>query len=376
MNNHELYSYFSLLENKLDFINEMKTNFNNKLALGFNSFDFWKLNENKVSQILCFFLDPNKEHGQEDLYLKLFFKEFHIKLPITYSNDLIVKCEQLTNTNRRIDLFIHDKRNNAIISIENKIEYTTIDGINQVNDYITYIKSISDDNQYLQIYLAPKYKELSYLSFDQSLYTNKEIEQHFKKLNYEDDLIPLIHQFGLHTENERVRSFLFDFEKALKKKYMGIEDINEQSTIKSYLLENEKHLAISIKIADTLPTILSNLQEQFWLQMEEIANELKLEMNESKDAWYVFENRNYVVCVEIDANELAYGIFTTTKDHEFEKQFYKIILENLKSSNSWPIYRTRFSKPFQADFYTSIYNHSLKEEIKSFILQLKKLKIQ
>ena len=368
----KLHSYFSILDSKLDILQEMKLKYNRQLALGFNSFNFWKINENKVSEILCFFLNPKEEHGQGDLYLKLFLKEFNIKLPIISSDELIVKCEQPTNKKRRIDLFIHDKKSNAIISIENKIEYTTIDQDNQINDYITYIKSISSDNHYLQIYLAPKYKQLSERSFDQSLYTKDEIELHFKKLNYEDDLIPLIHQFGLQTENERVRSFILDFEKELKKRYMGIEDINEEHTLKSYLLENEKHLVTSIKIANTLPRILNELEDRFWQQMEEISQELKLEMNDRKDSWFVFKNRDYAVCVEIDKIELYYGIFRYSNDInvEFEKQFDQIILENRDSSTSWPLYRSRYQKPFQAEFYTSVLNGSLKQEIKSFIEQV------
>lgn len=76
---NKLNSFFSLLKTKVEFVDKVKRNYSRTLASDFNSLDFWKVGENKVSEILTFFLNPNASHGQGDVFLKLFIDKFHIK---------------------------------------------------------------------------------------------------------------------------------------------------------------------------------------------------------------------------------------------------------------------------------------------------------
>ena len=48
---------FGELETKINFVDEINNLFGKTLALDFNSLDFWRIDENKVSEILAFFLD-------------------------------------------------------------------------------------------------------------------------------------------------------------------------------------------------------------------------------------------------------------------------------------------------------------------------------
>ena len=64
---NQLESYFSIITTKVNFVNQVKKEYSKILASDFNSLDFLYFGESKVSEILCFLLNPNsaiekKEH--------------------------------------------------------------------------------------------------------------------------------------------------------------------------------------------------------------------------------------------------------------------------------------------------------------------------
>ena len=72
----DIKNFYSLADTKIKLIEQVRKYFGKETSPRFNSFDFWWIDENKVSQILAFFLDPKQNHEQGDIYLRHFMKKF------------------------------------------------------------------------------------------------------------------------------------------------------------------------------------------------------------------------------------------------------------------------------------------------------------
>jgi hypothetical protein len=95
----------------------------------FSIFQFFSINENRISDIIATFLDPKGTHGQQSLFLELFLKQVTSKIQ-KYQNfkaknieSSIVVREALTDmidyNTRRIDILLIGA--NWVLGIENKI---------------------------------------------------------------------------------------------------------------------------------------------------------------------------------------------------------------------------------------------------------------
>lgn len=113
----------------------------------FNFFDLFRVNENKMSEILAFLLNPKGRHGQGDTYFRIFCE--HFGLPnMDISHSFYICCEESTDINRRIDLLI--KAGDYFIIIENKFRGAE-DQKHQLEHYYEFIrrKTGSEKNIYL-----------------------------------------------------------------------------------------------------------------------------------------------------------------------------------------------------------------------------------
>lgn len=148
-------NYYSILHTKVQFVKNVKSEFSKSLASDFNSLDFWNINENKVSEILTFFLNPTNSHGQDDLYLNIFIKKFETSFSFENLSDVDAIVEKRTDSNRRIDIFIANKKTGDIIAIENKIYEKTKDQFKQIDDYLDFLNKYSKNQNFTLFYLAP-----------------------------------------------------------------------------------------------------------------------------------------------------------------------------------------------------------------------------
>lgn len=79
-----------------------------EIAPNFNSFDFWWLDENKVSSIISFFLNPHETHEHGDIYLRHFLEKFELDFfQFNERDNITIKCEFNTDKGRRIDIIIY-----------------------------------------------------------------------------------------------------------------------------------------------------------------------------------------------------------------------------------------------------------------------------
>lgn len=366
-------NFYNILHTKVQFVNEVKKEFSKSLASDFNSLDFWNLNENKVSEILTYFLDPSNTHGQDDLYLKIFIKKFDISFSYQNLSDIEAMVEKRTESNRRLDIFITNNRSGDTIAIENKIYEWTKDQYRQIDDYLHFLNNYSKNQNFTLFYLAPSNKQISSWSFNDEEFTKNYKKDCLRFINYEEDIIPLIHLFAINTENDRVRSFLLDFERKLKKLYMGNFDINETEIIKKSITESKNNLETSFMIFNSLPSIKNELREAFYNQMVEISNELNIHIDENRNRFYLDKLGNHKIAISFEGRGLIYGIVRSDEDPN--KTTYphieNLFTENFQVSYWWSMWRWMFQNiEYNADFWQAVLDGSAKKVVKDFIVKI------
>src|ERR1017187_5205914 len=89
----ELNKLFTGLDAGLNSLREVRATYEEQIAFDFNMLRFFDLGETKVSEILAFFLDRRKEHGQKSAFLRLFLEHFDLTDNI---NTLLGPDEEIT----------------------------------------------------------------------------------------------------------------------------------------------------------------------------------------------------------------------------------------------------------------------------------------
>lgn len=126
----------------------------------FNIFDCLKLTRAEIrhSNFLAWLLNPNENHGFNDLFLKKFLIKVLNKTDIRTEFYLIQEIKQLDLQNveivrerENIDLLIIDEKNKFVVVIENKID--TFQHDNQLIRYKNYVECQDSMKDFKKIYL-------------------------------------------------------------------------------------------------------------------------------------------------------------------------------------------------------------------------------
>lgn len=368
-----LDNYFSIIKTKIHLNSEIVKYYGKTLAPDFNSFNFWSIyiDENKVSEIIAFFLDPNKSHNQGSSFLSIFLKYINKHGLLKSIGAVRVECEFQTDKNRRIDIVIFFGNNDFVIGIENKIYEETQDQKEQISHYSEYLKNITNDN-YLLIYLAPQNKQVSEYSISKGLKNQLIGEGKLIQLDYENDIINCIHEFSTISESDRVRSFLLDFEKTLHKMYIGGDIMNENDMILKYANENNENLELTLKIGNAVVELKNNLYQKFHEQLSEIGAELKIEYLKEKYC-YSFKPQNwenYWISFSFEKNGLLNGIMRHKQDkNKTRNETIETQLTGKWNVSEWWLcwrflYHNFDSNP---DNFININNGKMKGEIKGIV---------
>jgi hypothetical protein len=364
----ELLDIINFANNSIETQKLFKANYSKELAPDFNTLDFMDLNENKISELLAFFLDPHQKHAQGDSFFKLFFEHFEINWGVFDSTEINVSLEYPTLTKRRIDIMVKLGHFKKALGIENKIYHETEDQNGQLIDYVNFLE-ISTKGDFLLLYLVPKGKEPKASSISKEDRTKYEALGKFRIINYEEHIIPLIRKFREKSENDRLRAFLKDFETKLIKWYIG-NNMNNTEEIKKYILENQK-IHASFSILSALNLVNGELKKKFEQQIKDLASELGLQEINSfkyKPAFWT----NHYITLNYEGGGLLYGI--TRKEYDPNKTRIEDIenlfhgLESFKNSNWWPLYANLYSNiENNPEFYTDIESEVAIRRVRSFI---------
>lgn len=362
-----LENYFSIIQTKIELNDGIKKFHGKTLAPEFNSFNFWALDENKVSEILAFLLDPNETHNQGDVFLRIFINLLGQSHLIKYIDNVKVQCEFCSDINRRIDITLFFGNSDFIIGIENKIYEYTKDQNNQIKHYADYLKKISNDN-YLLIYLAPQNKQISEFSISEENKNQLLMRSKFIQLSYEKHIINCIHEFRLRSESDRVRSFLWDFEKTLKQMYIGEDFMNENELILNYAFQNKENLILALKIGNAASDIKNKLYKKLDEQISEIGYELKIE---TKGYHFALPKwKKHKLSFNFEMNGLIYGItrLEFDKDKTRDEKLENALGGKWNVSNWWICWRFLYSNfDRNPENFVNIENGIMKDKIKSIV---------
>lgn len=257
-------------------------------AYRFNLFNFWYPGENKLSQILTFFLDPKQTHGQGDLFLKVFLNQFGLAHYVSDTINISVKCEYAITYQRRIDILISFYNDVFAVGIENK--FGAGDQVNQLHDYAKYLKSTF--NKHVLFYLTPKGNEPSLTSISKENYDLYICDGSLQAISYTNNIIDLINQWSLVCRADRVRYFLTDFEQYIKQELIGDTFMNEHQIVADYALSTPENLAAAFDTFKAFDTIKDEIGKRF---TEKLTARLKDVFN--CDGWQVLYYNNLNVAI-------------------------------------------------------------------------------
>lgn len=363
-------NFYSVIKTKVDLTNQVRSLYGKTLSPDFNALDFWHVNENKVSEIFAFLINPHAPHGQGDSFLQLFIKKFELDFSYTSEDKIVVRCEHSTDDNRRIDVLISKNGNDTIIGIENKIYTTTTDQNNQVHDYLKYLDSRTKN--YCLLYLAPSEKRIGEHSISVEAFETYTGNNKLKMISYEFDIIELIHSFALHCESERVRFFILEFEKKLKQMFMGEDQLDENKFITEHILKSEENLALSFNVAKNLIEVKKKLEEKFEHQLKDIGNAYGLTV----DGLHLYPPKwnKYHLAFSYESGGILYGI--KRKERNPEKptlpSLQQLFAERFKTTPWWPMWEYFYPGiHYNSDFWMDIHSGTIIGKVENFLDKLK-----
>lgn len=367
----EIKSFFSNIETKIRLLKQVREYYGKEMAPYFNSLDFWKIDEIKVSQILAFFLDPNEKHGQGEVFLAHFLKRFELDF---FRNDDLrsvkVKCEASIDNRRRIDILVTNNFGQCV-GIENKIHLGTTDQKDQIKDYVNFLEDRYRSGNCL-IYLSPREKEVSAHSIGNKVREDLINEKKLRILNYEDHLIDCLSEFEMITKNLRTKSFLKDFEKKLRKMYMGEKDINEKQLIVDFINQDSRNIEIAFLVINSLDQVKRDLKVKFASQIQEIGDRLGLRVDGLK--LYPSNWKGHKIMFNYEGANLLYGIQRNSPDKS-KARFSEInglieseINEKFNVSEWWPMWQIFYRNvENNIEFWTEINNGNAARRAEQFV---------
>ena len=231
----EIEILLNIVKSRIDAHLKFKKEYDKQLAFDFSLFQFFSIGENKISQVLAYFLDVYQNHGQGDMFLNEFIKTFYGKeIEITQYENV---CEKVISKKRRLDIYI--KLKNLTIAIENKI--WADDQNNQLKDYSQFLERKSQGN-YLLLYLNPYGLEPKTKSIGDKLKETLLQQNRLKVIGYKQDLIPIINSWLVNCEADNVSYFLKEFKKYLEVKFLGKNTLKMSKELRDIIYNNEREV--------------------------------------------------------------------------------------------------------------------------------------
>jgi len=278
----EIKNIINVVKSRIDAHLKFKREYDKQLAFDFSLFQFFSIGENKISQVLAYFLDEKQNHGQGDIFLREFVKTFYDKeIDIRHSVNI---CEKVITKNRRIDIYI--ELDDLTIAIENKI--WADDQTNQLKDYADFLENKSKGN-YLLLYLNPYGLEPSENSIKNKFKENLIEQKKLKIISYKHDIINLINSWLVICEADNVSHFLKEFRKFLEVKFLGKNTLNMSKELRSIIYNNEPEVQQIVNEYKKIENEVLNILNTIGKELDNINPELDQGIEISKSGlfnWY------------------------------------------------------------------------------------------
>lgn len=341
----------------IDAHKEFKEAYNSRLAFDFNVLNFFKVGENKTSEIFAFFLNPKESHGQGKAFLyefvsllseeqvnSLLFKEEILSLldQEDIIKDIKVLPEHRIDNDRRIDLYIEIR--DFVLAIENKI--WAKDQLNQLKDYSEYLEEKSK-GKYLLFYLTPYKTDPNPHSISSKLKEKLESENKLKQISYKTDVSDLITRWLGVCEADNVTWFLRQFQSHLKTKFGWNQTLNIQKKMEKLVLDHQEEVKELVQTYKRIEEQLLNiiygiakaykdkaLSMQNTLAFEKIGpftyyvEDFKLDRVVYKIGISEGNNKVWIQIYKDDLNLFSNHYFEKGTSKTFEKKFSVVDLHN------------------------------------------------
>ena len=217
----EISRFFEGVRDRLEILTQYRVEVEAHLARRFSFFHFIDFDENRMSDVFAYLLDPDGTHGQGDLFLGEFLKDVHVEwLPESGWSRIRVGREvptpRIEDWKRRIDIEIAFRIDDdwVAIAIENKP--WADDQHLQLSAYACHLESMYE-GRFRLIYLTPQGENPSEYSITRE--RREELTAEGKLANASIRDWASANGWLKRAENEvkaeRVRWFISDFRKAL-----------------------------------------------------------------------------------------------------------------------------------------------------------------
>lgn len=322
------------VKSRIETHNKFKAEYDKQLAFDFSLFNFFTIGENKISQMLAYFLDEKQNHGQKNLFLDEFVKTFYSgNIDTTKS---VNTCEKVITNNRRID--VHIELNNLTIAIENKV--WADDQENQIIDYANFLEQKTNGN-YLLLYLSPYGSEPTEKSLDVISKNALISDGKLKIISYKHDILNLINKWISICEAENVSHFLKEFKKFLEIKFLGKNTLNMSKEIRELIYGNQIAVQEIVTEYKNIENEIVDKLNSVGKELEKNTPEIDLQINLTKSGlfnWYgtrvykySLSNKSNKIWVQFVKNEI--NLISNYYLEDGTDTQFKDILDTLKINN-------------------------------------------
>ncbi len=263
----KLESFLSSLQGGLNSMRDVKRQFNRRAAFDFNSIELFEPNENRISKVLAFFLDPSASHGQGSSFLEALLKTPKLEGAKECYNSgeqisVITECQ--TYTKRRIDILIKFGDWKYAVGIENKI-WGAEDQKDQIKDYAEFLdeKTQNAGGGYVLFYLTPEGVAPSDISITSELSSDLQDKKKLIAISFQEDIINIFSAFKNVCEAPNVRAFLLDFENFLRTTFRGERFMEEKKYIAEQVTKDQSAISTALDLIDAQWEIKGKLLSNF-----------------------------------------------------------------------------------------------------------------
>ena len=185
-------------------------------------FQFIEPDENRLSDVLAFLLDPKESHGQGDLFLRLMFDRLGLLADAKCIQHATVRREAAThnilNSRRRMDIVVDA---GAWLAIENKVD--SPEQPEQVKDYLDHLHHYTRHSSSVRaalIYLSPNGRPPESVSEMQIDEIKASVELHC--WNYHVELRQWLESCQRDCAAPKICQFLSDLMAYIKENYQRV----------------------------------------------------------------------------------------------------------------------------------------------------------
>jgi hypothetical protein len=207
---HDLERFFADVHYRVHLAERLQCQLDVRLATRFNVFDLIEPDENKLSDVLAFLLNPKGAHGQSDLFLRMLFKRVGLGSDANLTKDGTVQREAPTHRilqyRRRMDVLVEA---GALLAIENKVD--SLEQPEQVKDYLAHLDKCTRDSRVQSTLIYLTRDGSSPESLGPAALKQHQASGRLQCWSYQDQLRPWLEDCRRDCEAQRIRDFLSDF---------------------------------------------------------------------------------------------------------------------------------------------------------------------